>query len=137
MLAGYLDTVDDSYSSTSTWREQRACLLRRVRAPRAEAGLEYLAPARFEAWEQSLPPEVARPLQSLSDRVVRQQYLDYLSNRRFCRSLLCRPGPAIFDEPSADVVRGLFASARGRPESPEPDVLSTGPESFRVESAPG
>ena len=135
MLAGYLDTVDDSYFFHEYLEENNEPVFFAEFARRArEAGLEYLAPARFEAWEQSLPPEVARPLQSLSDRVVRQQYLDYLSNRRFCRSLLCRPGPAIFDEPSVDVVRGLFASARGRPESPEPDVLSTGPESFRVES---
>jgi methyltransferase-like protein/2-polyprenyl-3-methyl-5-hydroxy-6-metoxy-1,4-benzoquinol methylase len=135
MLAAYLDTVDDSYFFHEYLEENNepvffAEFARRVR----EAGLEYLAPARFEAWEQNLPPEVARPLKELSDRVVRQQYLDYLSNRRFGRTLLCHPAVAIRDEPSADAVRDLFLRARGRPESPEPDVLSTAPEAFGIES---
>jgi methyltransferase-like protein/SAM-dependent methyltransferase len=90
----------------------------------AKAGLQYMASDRFPEWETRLPPDVAKALASVTGRVRREQYLDFLTNRTFRKSLLCRAGITLQAAPSAEAVPALFASAdalplAGAPGDPE------------------
>ncbi|MGE5277310.1 MAG: methyltransferase regulatory domain-containing protein [Acidobacteriota bacterium] len=93
-------------------------------------GLQYLAPARFVAWENNLPPELEESLGKLSNRVVREQYLDFLCNRMFRRTLFCRAGAPIAQRPRPEAVAGLQAVGRARPAASNPDVRSDREEEF-------
>lgn len=97
----------------------------------AARGLRYLAPARFQISETNLPREVEQAIARLGgDRVHREQYVDFVLNRTFRHTLLCRSEVVTRDGPSPEAVRGLRLSALARPESPAPDVRSQGPEPF-------
>ncbi len=93
-------------------------------------GLEYLAPARFIPWEHRLPPE-ASDIRRIADRIVREQYLDFLCNRMFRRTLFCRSGSGIAHEPLPETLAGLLAVGRARPVDPDLDVRSDREEVFR------
>lgn len=90
----------------------------------AKAGLQYVASDRFPQWETRLPPDVAKALAPVTDRIRREQYLDFLTNRTFRRSLLCHAGIALQASPSAEAVPALYVSAdalplAGAPGDPE------------------
>jgi methyltransferase-like protein/ubiquinone/menaquinone biosynthesis C-methylase UbiE len=96
----------------------------------AAADLQYMGSAGAMPWDNNLPKEVADALGQLENRIVREQYLDYLCNRTFRRSLLSRAGVPRTESPDAGAVRSLFASANAWPARAEPDVASDAPEDF-------
>jgi methyltransferase-like protein len=77
----------------------------------AEAGLQYVADDRFPRWETRLPPEVVRTLTPLPDRIRREQYMDFLFNTTFRRSLLCHAGVRVLPAPAAEPIAALWVSA--------------------------
>ncbi|GAC1471119.1 MAG: lysine methyltransferase [Isosphaeraceae bacterium] len=96
-----------------------------------KAGLRYLAKSHFNLQEANLPPEVSKVLGQLgSDRVRREQYLDFVMNRTFRQSLLCHADVATNDGPTPGFVPGLKVAALARPESTKPDIRSDSPEPF-------
>src|SRR5262249_42073431 len=62
-----------------------------------------------------------------------EQYLDFLRNRTFRRSLLCHEGVALRREPDPELLTTLQLTALARPTSPQPDVASTDGEEFRTD----
>ena len=72
--------------------ENRAFYFHEFSAMLEPAGLKYLGDAQFETmvtW--NLPPEVAAAVEALSNsQMFTEQYRDFLVNRGFRRSLLCR-----------------------------------------------
>jgi methyltransferase-like protein/2-polyprenyl-3-methyl-5-hydroxy-6-metoxy-1,4-benzoquinol methylase len=97
----------------------------------AANGLQYLGPARFSSWEQALSPEIHEALSSVP-RLVREQYLDFLGNRTFRRSLLCHAAAPVAAAPQAEAVRDLYLMAEVSPLSETPDVTSSAVEEFRA-----
>ncbi len=85
-------------------------------------GLRYVGPSGFTAWDANLAPEVESALAAMDDRIVREQYLDFLCNRTFRRSLLARREAPGLRAPRSDAVRSLFVAAHAMPVSLEPDV---------------
>ncbi len=56
-------------------------------------GLQYVEDVRFGGPDEILDPEVAETLNRLAtDRIEREQYLDFLRNGRFRQSLFCHAG---------------------------------------------
>lgn len=97
----------------------------------AAAGLNYLAPARFDIREVTLAPEAAQALAQLgADRVRREQYLDFLFNRTFRQTLLCRAENVPLNGPTPSSLRALRFTALARPDSPTTDVRSEAQEPF-------
>jgi SAM-dependent methyltransferase len=95
------------------------------------AGLIAFAQARFDIAESALAPAVRQAIARLStDRVRREQYLDFVLNRTFRRSLLCRADRAPADAPLPDAVPRLRLTAMSRPQAPDPDVRSEAPVGF-------
>jgi methyltransferase-like protein/ubiquinone/menaquinone biosynthesis C-methylase UbiE len=96
----------------------------------AQKGLQYLAPANFISWEHNLPDALEQILARLSNRLLREQYLDFLSNRGFRRTLLCRADVPIAQAPQFESVQGLQVRGRARPVRENPDVCSEAEEEF-------
>lgn len=66
-------------------------------------GLQYVAEVRTGSPDEPLAPEVAETLERLStDRIEREQYLDFLRNGRFRQSLFCHAGLPLSPGPVAD-----------------------------------
>ena len=68
---------------------------------------------------ESLPPDVGNGLRQLgADDVDFEQYLDFVINRRFRQSVLCREGAESEARASSFRLGGLYASARGTADRP-------------------
>jgi len=96
----------------------------------ARKGLQYLAPSSFIAWEHNLPDALKQALDRLSNRIIREQYLDFLSNRGFRQTLLCRAELPIAQAPRFESVEPLQARGRARHVRENPDVCSETEEEF-------
>jgi methyltransferase-like protein/SAM-dependent methyltransferase len=97
-----------------------------------EHGLKYLGDAEFSTMSvNGLPPAVVQGLQKLSggsggnDRVQMEQYLDFVRNRMFRRTLLCRQEVPLLRAPSSEAVFSMSVSCDTRPEQPAADPRST------------
>ncbi|HEY3568168.1 MAG TPA: class I SAM-dependent methyltransferase [Thermoanaerobaculia bacterium] len=98
-------------------------------------GLQYLADADTPLAEiEMLPAEVQARLRALAPgRLELEQALDFVVDRTFRRSLLCRQGPPVELAMVPERIERLHAASSLKPESPAPDVRSTAGEPFRGE----
>jgi methyltransferase-like protein/2-polyprenyl-3-methyl-5-hydroxy-6-metoxy-1,4-benzoquinol methylase len=95
-------------------------------------GLQYLAEARTPGLLENLPGDSRKLVESWSeDRIAAEQYLDFLCNRTFRRTLLCRSDCGRLDDPSAGEVPNLWVNSNVVPISADPQVASGEPEEFR------
>ena len=125
-------------SSTSTWREENhpAYFHEFVDSPRASAAGPAAIPRPKRVFKSALDvivkPEARLVLDALgSDRLRREQYLDFVRNRTFRQSLLCHADNSILNASRrADALNSLRPIALARPSSAEPDVGSDAPEEF-------
>ncbi len=102
----------------------------------ARHGLQFLAEARLhDSQLHELPDDVAAELGQLpDDAVVREQYIDFVVNRMFRQTLLCRDDIALDRHLDARRLAGLsFAAALGieRTAGKQPTFLSRGGVSFQ------
>ncbi|MDR3637289.1 MAG: class I SAM-dependent methyltransferase [Isosphaeraceae bacterium] len=106
---------------------------------RAErAGLSYLAETQVRVMLASdLPPEVQESLRLLAPDVLDlEQYLDFLRNRTFRRTLLCRTGGAIDRSLGGTAVEAMYVACTLRPELETVD-LAEGVEAWFVDPGGG
>ncbi len=95
------------------------------------AGLQYVGEVPPHRLLTGLPKDVQDMLRAMSpDLIHLEQYVDFLRNRSFRRSILCRADTAVSRQPSPEVLWGMLASAGVRPKSDEPDVTSDAVEEF-------
>lgn len=98
----------------------------------AVSGLQYLAEATFAAPATALPPAIRDPLLEWSADVVQlEQYVDFLRERTFRRTLLCHAGVELRPEPGAEAVAGLHIAGHAVPIPPVADPASDTAEEFR------
>jgi len=85
------------------------------------AGLQYLGDTEFASMLASnIPENVAQVIQrSVRSRVEAEQYLDFVRNRMFRRSLICHKEIALSGKPSMQTVTALALSSSARAESLE------------------
>lgn len=98
-------------------------------------GLQYLTEADPHLTEiGNLPAGVAEGLQRFaSDRIALEQYLDFVLNRTFRRTLFCHAGLPVERTASPERLRRLYAASSAKPLSSEPDLGPGKSESFRGE----
>ncbi|PYJ79720.1 MAG: hypothetical protein DME22_25055 [Verrucomicrobia bacterium] len=79
-------------------------------------GLQYVGEADyFEMFDHSFSESVRQTLGQLSlNRIVREQYLDFLKCRRFRQTLLCHQEVCLRTEPRAEKVSGFLVSSPAR-----------------------
>jgi len=94
----------------------------------AAKGLQYVAEAKFSPMNSILNPEVIKTLRQLShDPIYWEQYMDFLRNMTFRRSLLCHADVALAKIPDLEALSSFYITARAKPanEVPDPDPDST------------
>ena len=103
-------------------------------AEAAPHGLKYVAEADwFEMTPARLPAAAAELLAGAGqDRIVREQYLDFLKCRAYRQTLLCHDDVKLRDAPSAEEVHGLLAAAAVRPSSKRVEVSDRSRAEFRT-----
>jgi SAM-dependent methyltransferase len=80
-------------------------------------GLQFLAEANvWDMQDRIYPEEVIAQLRRLSDGniVLREQYLDFLKNRRFRQTLLCHDGVVVDHSLRPAAVEGLLVASSAR-----------------------
>ncbi len=99
-------------------------------------GLQFLSEPDVALPNGAYTPETVAALDALGDDVIaREQYDDFLENREFRRSLLCRAGVALDRSLSVERVRSLYASSPIQPLTPA--VPSDDPRAKEDFAAPG
>lgn len=85
-----------------------------------ECGLHYLGDADFATdWPDAWPESLRNVLREHGyGRLHAQQYLDFVANRSFRQSLLCRADRPTFDRPDPLAVESLWVRSKLRTDSP-------------------
>ncbi|HYT89771.1 MAG TPA: class I SAM-dependent methyltransferase [Gemmataceae bacterium] len=96
-------------------------------------GLQYLGEAEpHGTFARRVPPEVAAVLDRLgSDVLRREQYLDFLRERMFRQTLLCRASVSLARPPQPERLAALEVASSARCKSPLPDLHSAQVEEFQ------
>lgn len=82
---------------------------------------EYITPVAQRLTEKTR--EQLKPLEA--NRVLLEQYLDFIEGRRFRQTLLCRPG--LGEHLAADKLDQLFISAQAKPVGGPAEITSSDP----------
>lgn len=94
-------------------------------------GLQYLGEAQLHTSLSVYPAEVQQVLRRISpDLISLEQYLDYLTNRAFRRTLLVHDNLPLTRTPGPEVAQTLLAVGLSKPVSERPDVTTTKVEEF-------
>jgi methyltransferase-like protein/2-polyprenyl-3-methyl-5-hydroxy-6-metoxy-1,4-benzoquinol methylase len=95
-------------------------------------GLQYLAESEpFMMFDAGLPKPVRESLAEIEDnRLLTEQYLDFIRCRRFRQTLLCHQGISLQYPLSSERIRHLRASTSASPLSASVDLNSTADATF-------
>lgn len=99
----------------------------------AQHGLQYLTEVDFSTvLPMSFPPPVSTQLFKLARDVIEmEQYMDFLRNRTFRKTLLVHDTVTINRTLRPDRLTGLYLASRAQAVSEQPDLASLGAEKFR------
>jgi SAM-dependent methyltransferase len=100
----------------------------------ARHGLRYLAEAEFGSMlGGDLSPPVGQMLAKIApDLLRREQFLDFLRNQTFRRTLLTHDNATLMRKVSPERIFGLRVSTNAQPVNPCPDEASLALETFRA-----
>lgn len=89
--------------------ENTPCYFHEFIAQAHQHGLQYLGePSLAQMLATNFPPTVSKTLEQVSGNlIVQEQYMDFLRNRTFRQTLLCRQGVKLARNVGPDQVRGL------------------------------
>lgn len=97
-------------------------------------GLQYLGEAEFGTMLASgFPKEVAETLKRISPNIINtEQYMDFIRNRFFRQTILCRQGITLKRNLGPDDVLDLIVASSAQPETTVPDMSPNTQVSFRI-----
>jgi methyltransferase-like protein/cyclopropane fatty-acyl-phospholipid synthase-like methyltransferase len=98
----------------------------------ARHNLQYLSEANFsDVFLNDFPPQVTKDLLKLShDLIELEQYMDFLRNRTFRKTLLVHQDVPISRQLRPDRIQQLCVASNARSASPDPNVQSIAVEEF-------
>jgi cyclopropane fatty-acyl-phospholipid synthase-like methyltransferase len=133
--AEWLRKTPDSYLFHEHLEESNQALYFHEFLARARAhGLQYLGEAAYQVNPNAFVLEVRETLQRLAlGRVRQEQYVDFLTNRPFRRTLLCHGEVPLLEEPSAEAVTRCLLTAVARPTTEPADAASDETVEFRTD----
>ncbi len=106
-------------------------------------GLQYVGEADLSSMRgrlvegSDIPPQVANGLRQLAgDLVELEQAVDFLHNRMFRRTLLCRQDVELSPHITPDPVRDFYLTSRARPAVADPDLYSVSVVKFQSSDGP-
>lgn len=89
----------------------------------AKHGLQYLADSSLSnMYIGNMPQSVAERLQGLNDIIRTEQYMDFITNRRFRSTLLCHKDVALNRSLNINAVKQFALSFNIIPEKPENEI---------------
>jgi methyltransferase-like protein len=97
-------------------------------------GLQYLAEANYHDMQPGkLPAGVVAQVDRVAggNRILRDQYFDFLKCRMFRQTLLCHQGIVVPEGAAPDAVRQLYACSAAKSVSARPDLAPGVAEEFR------
>src|SRR5260370_15321333 len=100
----------------------------------ARSGLQFLSEANyFDSHPRTLPANVMAEIEKAAkgDRILREQYLDFMRCRMFRQTLLCHQDIVLQPAPLPARLAGLRASSTVKPVSKKPDLSPGVAEEFR------
>lgn len=72
-------------------------------------GLDYMSDATLAAMSAgNLPPKAAEKIASITDIIRQEQYMDFVTDRRFRNTLLCKQGVKLNRNITPDTIRDLY-----------------------------
>ena len=94
--------------------------------------LQYLSEANFsDVFLNDFPPECTTELLKMARNLIElEQYMDFLRNRTFRKTLLVRGEIEISRQLRSDRVRQLYAASHAQSTAPAPDIQSIAAEEF-------
>jgi methyltransferase-like protein len=100
----------------------------------SKRNLQFLGEAVFsDMHPRGFTPDAVHVLQEMDDDLIaREQYIDFLTCRRFRSTLLCRREVPLGHKVKTAVISRFYASFDGEAVSPSADVRSAGAEEFRT-----
>ena len=103
-------------------------------AERAAAkGLQYLGEAQPTLLPANLSAEVAQTLEEMSGNIIEgEQYLDFVRNRTFRRTLLCHGSVPLRRPPDPQALFSMSLTGLVKPVAARPDIHSTTAEEFHA-----
>jgi methyltransferase-like protein/SAM-dependent methyltransferase len=126
--------VDDSYLLHEYLEEVNEPVYFHQFVERAAGhGLQYLAEAEVHSMASwRFPARVSAAVASLSSNFIElEQFLDFVRNRKFRQTLLCRAGVALERHVGPQRLAGLYVASALEPASPDLDVRSSREDHFR------
>jgi methyltransferase-like protein/cyclopropane fatty-acyl-phospholipid synthase-like methyltransferase len=132
--ARHIESASDTYVYHEHLEAENHPLYFHEFAQRSAAkGLQYVAEARPQLLPANLSPQVVASLKRLSgDLVQGEQYLDFVRNRTFRRTLLCHAQVALQRPPALERMMTMQVTTQVRPMSEQPDIHSPAAEQFRT-----
>ncbi len=89
----------------------------------ARHGLQFVAEADYKLlMPAALPESATRQLEQMTDRLEREQYMDFVRCRLFRQTILCRAGHDLRFQPSPERLRRLIICGPTRPAVPVEDL---------------
>ena len=100
----------------------------------ARYGLQYLAEAEFNTMlTGNFPSEIAETLRRVSNEIVRtEQYMDFLRNRTFRQTLLCKKEIALNRNLTFQSVLTSRIASSAKPVAEHVDIQSSQPDAFHL-----
>ncbi|MBX9722968.1 MAG: class I SAM-dependent methyltransferase [Candidatus Obscuribacterales bacterium] len=97
-------------------------------------GLQYLGEAEFSSMLTSnFPPSVDETLRRISNEIVRtEQYMDFVRNRTFRQTLLCKADRVINRNVVYQAITQFLIASPLKPQNANVDVKSSQPETFTL-----
>lgn len=98
------------------------------------SGLQFLAEANYcDSQPKPLPASVVAEIERVAkgDRIVREQYFDFMKCRMFRQTLLCHQDIVLPAAPLPDRLVALRAASTAKPVSKDPDLSPGIAEEFR------
>lgn len=97
------------------------------------ANLQYVSESAPMLTDAQMSTDIKQTLRSWSaDDIQYEQYLDFVRNRTFRRSVLCHAGREVTHEPSPNAIPSLCLRARCVVDADAPDAKQPGVEVFRT-----
>ena len=100
----------------------------------SQHGLQYLVEAEFsDTVPTNLPPETVKDLRKMVRNIIEtEQYMDFVNNKTFRRTLLCHKDQNVDRILHPERVSRFLLSSRAKPVSDEPDLHTLSVEKFKA-----
>lgn len=129
-----LSSTDDSYIfHDHLEQENHQFYLHEFVANARRHDLDYVGDSAFSSmYIGNMPANAVNSLQAVHDIVLQEQYMDFVTNRRFRRSILCRKGALINRGIQGPAILDFYLTAAMVPKDTAPDM--NGQMTFNLQS---